>query len=104
MAWCIRMTDLQKLIEEAREHERIGLPGLDGIVPRLADALSDAHAALRQRDVRDDWIRTQLAGIEESADAVALTTGLALARAVASDVRDARAALEGTPDMTKEKR
>lgn len=44
---------------------------------------------------RDEWLRRQLDGAIEAADAVALTTGLATARAVASDLRDARAALVG---------
>ena len=42
---------------------------------------------------RDEWLRRQLDGCIEAAEAVAYATGLATARALVGDLKDARASL-----------
>jgi hypothetical protein len=70
-------------------------------------ALARAQADADRLRERDDWLRVQLGYCIEDAATVARTTGLAIARAVVSDLADARAALavsarDREPDQEKE--
>jgi hypothetical protein len=60
-------------------------------------------AERQQRDQRDEWLLKQLDGCIEDAETMALTTGLALARAVAGNLRDARAALAVLRDPSQDR-
>lgn len=56
-------------------------------------AASEAREATR--DQRDEWLRVQLDGAVADAEALATAVGLALARSLAGNLAEARAALAG---------
>jgi len=63
--------------------------------------LSTLEKTLREKGDRDEWLRRQLDGLIESAEAVEIATGLALARAVVGDLKDARRALSAAGEDAK---
>ncbi len=68
-------------------------------------AKNDLDALLAELDAaerREDWLAKQLDGCIDSAKSLADGLGLALARALLGDLRDARAALADTLNTEKE--
>jgi hypothetical protein len=97
---------LVQAVEALIEASHVGEPWqLSAAQNAYASALARVEAEHDRREQRDEWLRTQLDNSIEAAEAVAFATGLATARALLGDLKDAAAALvregEAAPGSTE---